>query len=91
MKSGLSRMTVTNFCSQVASTEEALMHCMDSCSHTLSNIRSKMAACSPLRERVRHARLAQPVNFFDLDTQHSNIQLSVDISPVKTGRALYMD
>ena len=26
------------FCSQVASTEEALMHCTDSCTHTLSNM-----------------------------------------------------
>ena len=52
MKTGFSRMTVTDFCSQVASTEEALMHCMDSCSHTHTQI-AKMDPCAPLRERVR--------------------------------------
>ena len=40
------------FCSKVASTEEALMHCMDSCSHTHTQI-AKMDPCAPLRERVR--------------------------------------
>ena len=76
MKTGFSRMTVTDFCSQVASLDEALMHYMDRCSPH-SQIRSKIAPCAPLRERVRHARLAQPINFFDLDKQQNNKQLSV--------------
>ena len=79
MKTGFSRMTVTD-----CSAPRLLQQKKHSCTawtavHTHSQIPfvCKIAPCAPLRERVRHARLAQPISFFDLDTQHNNKQLSV--------------